>query len=242
MGLLHSAVAVNDLETPLNGWSFQHPAGIRQVTHYGVTALTGQNTMVDNVLRLIGTDQSFRPDIVWGQQYLTPAGPVPYATQASPRVDVLNPSRQAVQFQINASVPSDPINGDGAFAVIQGVTCGVNPQHAMGFSFGPVQAFYDLNCNITQNTKDANGNVVDGDVITLATNLEKDATLQIDTKNKLVWHIDKAGNKELRVAAISLNTLRPYWLQIHPGTNTLVYTEDVVGNVSVTVTWADAWS
>jgi len=235
MGLLHSTTAINDLDVPLNGWQFTHPAGITKVSHYGITALTGQNSNADNVLRVVASDQSRRPEIVWGQTYLTPMGPIYYATQASPRVDTLVPSRLNIQFQINASVPSDPINGDGSFAAIQGVTCYLNPQYCVGFTYGPTQQFYDLNCNITQNTPN------DGDVITVATNLEKGATLQIDCVNKLVWHFDSAGVQTLRSAAIILDSARNYWLKLHPGDNPLVYTEDVVGSVLMTVAWNDNW-
>lgn len=236
MGLLHSAPAVNNLEVPLNGWELDHPSTITKVTHWGVTAMTGSDANNDNVLRLIAMDQTRPPLVVWGQGPVSNGGPVPYATQANPMVNTLSPSREQVQFQINVSVPSDAVNGDGTFVAIEGVAVDVNPQYVVGLAFDQIQSFYDLNCTITQSTDQ------DGDQIMLATNLEENASLLVDCKNKMVWHVDSNGKQSLRISALTLDSLRPYWMKIHPGDNILTYTEDVVGGVSVEVDWFDAWN
>lgn len=237
MGLLHSAVGVNNRETPLNGWEINHPAGVTKVTHYGITAMAGSDYKNDNVLRLMAEDTLRPPTVIWGQQLLTYNGPVYYATAGSPRVDVISPSRLRARFEVNVTTPTaPPLNGDGSFVAIQGAAINMNTQYIVGVSFGPIQQFYDLNCVIVQNTPG------DGDMLYIQTNLEEKASIQIDTKNKMAWHIDGSGNKQLRTSAISIDTLRPDWMQIHPGINTINYYEDVVGQIILTITYQDAYS
>lgn len=232
LGLLHSTVGVNNLETPLNGWEISHPAGISSVTHYGLTSLVGSDYLNNNVLRLVATDTTRPPVVVWGQPALTDGGAVAYATSGSPRVDKISPSRARVRFEINASVVTAN-NGDGTFACVQGATIGINPRYGPSMVYSAVQSLYDLNCTLTD--------TVTGDAFTVTTPLEPKATLTIDTQNHSVIYTDPNGIQTNRPSALSLSGLRPIWMQLHPGTNTLTYKEDVLGGVQVTVQWNDAW-
>jgi len=247
LGLLHSTVGINNLETPLNGWEISHPAGISSVTHWGVTSLVGSDYLNNNVLRLIATDATRPPAVIWGQPALTDGGAIAYATSGSPRVDAVTPSRARVRFEINASVV-DANNGDGTFAVIQGCTIGINSQYGPSFVYSAVQSMYDLNATLTD--------TITGDSFTVTTPLEPQATITVDTQNHAVIYTGPPtttvnpvtgvstttpGLQTNRPSALSLDSLRPMWMQLHPGTNSITYMEDVLGGVQVTVQWNDAW-
>jgi len=235
MGMLHSSVGVNNREVPLNGWEISHPAGITQVTHYGLTSFVGSDYLNNNVLRLMAEDAQYPPIVVWGQPSLTTGGPVAYSTSGSPRVDTIVPPRQRVRFEVNTSVLI-PNNQDGTFASIEGVTIAFNPQYVVSVVPQPVQTFYDLNATITQATAG------DGDAIVISTPLEPKASLMIDTRNKQVWYQAPDGTQTLRTSALStVGIIRPFWLQLHPGDNFLQYKEDTVGGVNLEVDWNDSW-
>jgi hypothetical protein len=234
MGLLHSTVAVNNREAPLNGWELQHPAGITSVTHWGRTSLVSSDYLNANVLRLMAEDQAYPPAVIWGQPSLTTGGPVTYATSGSPRVDAILPPRQRVRFEINASVLA-PVNTDGTFCAIEGVSLTFNPQYVVAVSFGKIQQFYDLSVTLTQATQG------DGDALVIQTPLEPKSKLTIDCKNKQVLYTDPTGVQTIRTSALSTNNLRTFWMLLHAGDNYLTYVEDTVGGVQLQIDWHDAW-
>jgi len=96
-----------------------------------------------------------------------------------------------------------------------------------GTSPGEVQV-YPLNAQLKDNTT--------GEYITVTHTLPLADTIEIDTANKTVEHVEEGLNIR---GALTKSTVRHTWLALANGANTLSYTETGVTDVDLVITWPD---
>lgn len=98
---------------------------------------------------------------------------------------------------------------------------------AFGTSPGEVQV-YPLNAQLKNNTS--------GEYINVSHTLPLADTVEVDTANKTVEHVEEGTSIR---GALTKSTLRHTWLALAVGANTLAYTETGVTDVDLVITWPD---